>query len=271
MIIKDQRNLNPLQFAWKALAGAPQVMRCAHRFKNWNSVVGQYVRPSSFVESSIATGRENFEIQLWEPSDVQTVWAVFCNCNYQVPEAPAVVLDLGANIGTFSIYAAKVKHAKRIIALEPVASTFAKLQKNISANGLDSIVTCVQQGIGAAPGTRTIYKGTSSPHSSMYFRGDPKFESGQTETIEITTLQSLLDRFNLSSVDVCKADCEGGEVEALLGASDEVLRKIRLITMEYHFPGNISDKSAFFGRLERAGFELAWHSSVGKMATFVRK
>ena len=65
------------------------------------------------VESSIATGRENFEIQLRKPSDVQTVWAVFCNCNYQVPEAPSVVLDLGANIGTFSIYAAKVKHREK--------------------------------------------------------------------------------------------------------------------------------------------------------------
>ena len=174
-------------------------MRCAQRFKNWNSVVGQYVRPSSFVESSIATGRENFEIQLWEPSDVQTVWAVFCNCNYQVPEAPAVVLDLGANIGTFSIYAAKVKRARRIIALEPVADTFAKLHKNIAANGLDSVVTCVQQGIGAAPGTRTIYQGTSSPHSSMYFEAILSLSQGKPRRS-----RSLLCRRSWRSL-ICRA------------------------------------------------------------------
>ena len=80
-----------------------------------------------------------------------------------------------------------------------------------------------------------------------------------------------MERFDVPTIDVCKADCEGGEVEALLAASDDVLGKIRCITMEYHFPSNISDQKAFFGRLERTDFQFAWHSRVGRMATFFRK
>jgi FkbM family methyltransferase len=223
-----------------------------------------------FAAPSTARGRQNFEICLWEPGDVQTVWAVFCNQNYQVPSRPRVVLDLGANIEAFSIYAAKLKQAEKIIALEPVPSTFAKLQQNIDANGLNSVVTCVKQGIGGSNGLRTVYCGVSSPHSSMFYRGDPNFESGVTEQVSITTLQDLFERFELTSVDVCKGDCEGGEVEALLSASDDVLRKIRCITMEYHFPSNLSDRKTIFARLERAGFQFASHASIGQVATFSR-
>jgi hypothetical protein len=65
-------------------------------------------------------------------------------------------------------------------------------------------------------------------------------------------------------------DCEGGEVEAILAAGDETLRRMKHISFEYHFPGNISTESEFFGRLERAGFKCTSKSSVGRLAQFVR-
>jgi FkbM family methyltransferase len=265
-----RKNVSWLQFVARSAAGIPEVLRCALRFKNWRALTREFATLRSFGAPTRALGRENFEIQLWDPGDVQTVWSVFCNPNYTVPEKPRTVLDLGANIGTFSIYAAKLKHAEKIIALEPVASTFSRLRRNIESNGLAEVVTCVPQGIGGTIGRRTVYCGVSSPHSSMFYRGDPRFESGRTEEVSITTLEEVFERFHLTNVDVCKADCEGGEVEALLSASDSVLNRIRCITMEYHFPGNISDKTTLFKRLERAGFHLAWHSRIGQVATFVR-
>jgi len=271
MIIKQQRNLRPAQAIYKAVAGVPQVLRCATYFKNWPAIVQEYVTVRDINSGMRAIGRCGFGLKLWEPSDVQTLWAVFCNCNYRVADRPNVALDLGANIGIFSIYAAKVKRARKIIALEPVAGTFAKLRDNVNSNALNDTVTCIQEGIGDAIGRRSIYCGVSSPHSSMYYRGDSRFESGQTETIQVTTLEGVFDRFGLESVDVCKADCEGAEVEALLSASDDILRRIRCITMEYHFPSRIWDQKTFFSRLEQTGFKLAWHSKIGRMATFLRK
>ena len=265
------RKLSTIQRAKRTLQAIPQIFRCARYFKNWTAIVRWYAQPGSFHLPAVALGRDNFQVHLWEPSDVQTLWAIFCHSNYQVPDNPGVVLDLGANIGVFSIYAAKIKHAARIIALEPVSSTFSKLRENISANHLDSVVTCVPEGVGGSIGPRTIYCGSSSPHSSMYYRGDSRFESGATETISITTLEDLLQRFHLHNIDLCKADCEGAEVEALLAAGDDALHKIKSITMEYHFPAGTSDPQTFFTRLERAGFEPNWQSGVEKTATYVHK
>jgi FkbM family methyltransferase len=265
------RKLTAAQRAKKTLQAIPQILRCARHFKNWTAITRWYAQPRTFNPPAVAIGRRNFQIHLWEPSDVQTLWAIFCHSNYQVPENPGVVLDLGANIGVFSIYAAKIKNATRIIALEPVSATFSKLRKNISSNHLESVVTCIPEGVGGSIGPRTIYCGSSSPHSSMYYRGDPRFESGTTETISITTIEDVLGRFNLQSIDLCKADCEGAEVEALLAAGDDVLHKIKSITMEYHFPAGTSDPQTFFTRLERAGFQPNWQSGVEKTATYVLK
>ena len=268
--ISHQRNLTVGRFVAKAVVGAPEVLRCARYFRNCQAFLRHYVKPRHLDEPFVARGRKGFSITHWEPSDVQTTWAVFCAQNYRIPADANVVLDLGANIGVFSVYAARLMGARRVIALEPVSGTFAKLKQNLASNNLDGAVTAVQKGIAGEAGTRSIQLGVSSPHSSLYYRGDPTFETGRTEDVTITTLDRLFADFDLDQVDVCKLDCEGGEVEALLAADDGVLRRIKCLTMEYHFPGNLSDKQTFFGRLERVGFRCVWHSRVGRMATFVR-
>jgi len=269
-MISHQRNLTVGRFVAKAVAGAPEVLRCARHFRNWKPFLRHYVTPRHLAEPFVARARHGFSITHWEASDVQTTWAVFCARNYRIPKDCNLVLDLGANIGVFSTYATRLMGAKRVIALEPVSGTFEKLKQNLSNNGLESTVTAVRKGIAGAAGTRSIYLGVSSPHSSLYYRGNPTFETGRTEDITITTLDQLFADFGLDQADVCKLDCEGGEVEALLAASDDVLRRIKCLTMEYHFPGNLSDKQTFFARLARAGFRCMWHSRVGRMATFVR-
>jgi FkbM family methyltransferase len=268
--ISRQRNLNVGRFVAKAVVGAPEVLRCARYFRNWRAFLRHYVRPGRLDEPFVAHGRRGFSITHWEASDIQTTWAVFCARNYRIPKNCDLVLDLGANIGVFSTYAARLTGAKRVISLEPVSGTFNKLKQNLSNNGLEQTVTAVQKGIAGTAGTRSIYLGVSSPHSSLYYRGNPTFETGRTEDVSVTTLDQLFADFRLDRVDVCKLDCEGGEVEALLAASDDVLRRIKCLTMEYHFPGDLCDKRTFFARLERAGFRCVWHSRVGKMATFER-
>lgn len=268
--IRRQRNLTPVRFATKAVVGAPTVIACARHFRNWAAVTARYVRPRPMTQPFVAHGRRGFSLTHWESSDVQTTWAVFCAKSYRVPRNPDTVLDLGANIGVFTIYATHVRGAKRVIALEPVRDTFEKLQANLANNKSDASVTVARLGVGGTAGRREVHLGVSSPHSSMYFRGDSRFESGGTEEIEVTTLDRLFQEHALESVDVCKMDCEGGEVEALLGASDDVLKRIRCITMEYHFPQGISDRPTLFRRLESVGFKCAWHSRYGQMAAFVR-
>ena len=139
----------------------------------------------------------------------------------------------------------------------------------MTANDLKN-VRLIRKGIGGASGPRTIYLGVTSQHSSIIYRGSPQFESGSTEQVEIITLDQLFDDLKLRDVDMVKMDCEGGEVEAIMAASDQTLRRMKHISLEYHFPGNISNEVEFFGRLKQAGFRCTRKHPVARLAQFVR-
>src|SRR5689334_4555205 len=53
-----------------------------------------------------------------------------------------IVVDVGGNIGTFSVYAAKVCGASRVITFEPVSDNYNLLRRNVEHNQLSN-VTCV--------------------------------------------------------------------------------------------------------------------------------
>jgi len=55
-------------------------------------------------------------------------------------EGGAVLLDIGANVGTFSVYAAVVKKA-RVYAFEPSSPNFFLLNRNIQLNNINGLVT----------------------------------------------------------------------------------------------------------------------------------
>jgi hypothetical protein len=102
------------------------------------------------------------------------------------------------------------------------------------------------------------------------FRDDPRYESGETEEVEIVALEQIFEELDLKHVDMAKMDCEGGEVEAILQASDQTLRRIKHLSLEYHYPGDISNDGIFFDRLVRAGFRCTHKSRIGRLAQFVR-
>jgi FkbM family methyltransferase len=264
-----ERSIPPWKKYWHGLIRLPQIGRCARLFKNWLRLTQVY-GGGPMTDEFVAQGRSDFTIPLRDPTDVQTVWVVFCTGDYYVPRDFETVLDLGANIGAFSLYATRCRNARRIYAFEPVAETFAVLEENLQMNGVTN-VRMIRKGIGGKSGSRTIYLGVTSQHASIIYRGAPQFESGATEQVEIVTLEQLFDELQLREVDMAKLDCEGGEVEAIMAASDQSLRRIKQLSLEYHFPGDISTEKEFFNRLKQAGFHCARKSQIGQLAQFVRK
>jgi FkbM family methyltransferase len=263
-----ERPLSNWQKFGIGLTRASQIARAAKAFKNWLEMTRIYAGatlPNDFRVS----GRSGFSLPLHAPSDVQTTWVVFCSGEYYLPEGCRTVLDLGANVGAFTLRAAYCGRAEKVYSLEPVAATFAALEENIRSNGVTN-ATLIRKGIGRATEQRKIYLGTASPHSSLIFRGMPEYESGRTEEVEVISLDDLFQELSIDEVDMAKMDCEGGEVEAILAASDATLRRMKHISMEYHFPANISNETELFGRMDRAGFRCRSKSRIGRLAQFER-
>jgi len=168
-----------------------------------------------------------------------------------VSARPGTVVDIGAHIGLFSVFAARKLHARRIISVEPDPANFELLSKNISANHVEG-ATLLNVAIADESGERRIYNNPSnSGGHSFYARG-----ASSRPAIAV----SLTELFKSSGVSECsllKMDCEGAEMEILENAPDELLTTISAISLEYHLDAYLPKRlQKLQKRMEGLGFLL---------------
>jgi FkbM family methyltransferase len=143
-----------------------------------------------------------------------------------------VFYDLGANIGFFSLMAARlVGTGGRVISFEPDAQVAARLRRNIELNGFSNI-TVVEAGVWSA--SEEVCFVPSDPTSPE--GGTGRFVAGQDQTLGTRTRCIALDDFVQSSPppDAIKFDVEGAEIEALRGAKRLLQTQRPWIVCEIH-------------------------------------
>src|SRR5207245_3538172 len=67
-----------------------------------------------------------------------------------------LILDAGANIGMFAVWAAQIAPGARIFSLEPWPSTFKRLNRHIEMNGLADRVVAVNVALAGDSGRRRL-------------------------------------------------------------------------------------------------------------------
>ncbi|HDH53098.1 MAG TPA: FkbM family methyltransferase [Nitrospirae bacterium] len=164
------------------------------------------------------------------------------------PENCKVVFDCGANIGLFTLRAA-LNRKTEVFSFEPNPAVFKRLLKNIDENRLDK-VRPLQAAVGSACKKAAFSSASSSPTGKI--QEETGGADNESVEVEIVTLDSVTDRFGLSSIDLIKLDIEGHEYEALLGAENTLARTGRLV-LEYHGE-ELRDKCGSF--LIDKGFEM---------------
>ena len=168
--------------------------------------------------------------------------------------AGATVVDIGANIGTFTVLAASiVGPTGRVIAFEPVSATFARLQANVALNGLHNVVAC-REAIDGRDGTIEIRIGAKSALSTAYDTIDPA-EHTVTETVPCLSIGGLIYRHHIDRVQLLKVDCEGGEYGIFRSLTPELASRIDQIAMEVHRVGGES-LDALAQTLQSLGFSI---------------
>lgn len=133
-----------------------------------------------------------------------------------------VVFDVGANDGRTVHRLMQHLPGPRIVAFEPVASTFAKLTEETSRYpGVERF----RLALGSETGRRDIFVGEQAALNSLY----AEWAAGdRTETIEMVTLDGFLrDQHRTERIHLLKIDSEGHDLEVLKGAQ-ETLRAGRV-------------------------------------------
>lgn len=145
-------------------------------------------------------------------------------------KAPRRIIDVGANIGVFSILTAKKFPEAAVIAIEPEKSNFEALKENIALSGAKNI-TAVNAAVSTAAGEARLYvSGVNAGNHSLY-------GTGQAQTVKTRRLSEFLP------ADILKLDAEGIEYEIF----KEGVPDFAFIAMETH---NGNDKE-LFDRLEK--------------------
>jgi FkbM family methyltransferase len=156
-------------------------------------------------------------------------------------------VDVGANIGVFSIYFANHCAAEHVYAYEFNPGTFAALQANVAANALEPRrITLVNKAVFSRRARVGMELWVPGNNATCRIQGE--IEDGQGGVEAVTLDESLAG----ATIAMIKLDIEGFEIDALVGAAGILADQRPLVYMECHDPHKPRMQSFMTG----AGYRL---------------
>jgi FkbM family methyltransferase len=251
-----------LMKAFKHLAKIPEIFVCYFTCVNATSLVLGYLRLKKLSYPFVFETRKGQKILLNTFHDLVTVWVVFIRQEYRVDSNCKFILDAGANIGSFSIFASMQAPHSKIIAFEPFPKTFELLQNNIKLNHLENRVKIIPVALGPKDGDVYMDSNPDLPSQS-----NGTVESGLKDGIRvpIKSLKTIYATEQITHIDYFKMDIEGGEHPLISQASSEEFAPVQKFSLEYHPDGSfekIETKLKSFGMKKVKDFQFHQDSGV---------
>jgi FkbM family methyltransferase len=167
-----------------------------------------------------------------------------------------VVLDIGANIGYYTLLAARLVGPKgKVYAFEPDPVNFQLLRKNVEANGYGNVILVNKAVSNKTKATRLYLNETNKGDHRLYDSGDGR----RSIAVEVVALDRFFKQLD-KKVHFIKMDIQGAEAAALEGMKG-LIRANRALKLVMEFePSNLrrfgSDPQKVLQTLKKAGFRL---------------
>lgn len=164
----------------------------------------------------------------------------------KIPQG-SIFLDVGANVGMYSIFAAAVRKAQ-VYAFEPESQNFALLNQNIQSNGLSGKIIGYPLAISNEIALRPLYLSEFSQGGSCHSFGEkvgfdlkPRLETF-TQGSSSATIDHLVDSGSIPCPHFIKVDVDGFEHKVLDGArktlTNPLLREL-LVELNTNLPEHL--------------------------------
>jgi len=201
-----------------------------------------------------------FCFHYFEPEDV-SVFRKFI-------QPGGILLDVGANIGQYSLLASKLAgKTGKIYAFEPGQNIQPRLKKNIDLNGFENIevVPCA---VAATSGEMKFYpanevgnQGVGSLMPAQEFRSNIRSTEGVD--VDVISLDDFCEGRGIQHVDFLKIDVEGYDLEVLKGAEKLMKNNPDLVIMSEVEPINLEQLAIttkdFYAFMKSHAFH-AWYA-----------
>jgi FkbM family methyltransferase len=150
----------------------------------------------------------------------------------KVPNHP-VIIDIGANAGFFTLFAAYRFPGATIFAYEPIACNYRQLKRNAGLNRKARIL-CFQKAVYGYSGDVTLSfdPGDSfTTSASVFSKLDAKLKTVQ---VLCESLTDIFDEHRIERCSLLKLDCEGAEFEILYNCPSTYLHRVDQMAIEVH-------------------------------------
>lgn len=200
----------------------------------------------------ISIDNERFSLSLPKESGVTELFRdIILDDEYWLRSLPASqinnILDVGANIGLFSVAARICFPPANIHAYEPNQDVRKHLDHQSSTFGFCAIY----QAIGKTSGRGTIIKNLQCDTAA-------RVNHDEAGKIKITSLSQAINRYDDKFVDLLKLDCEGYEHQLM--EEKGPWNNCKYLAMEYHLGPEMKPEN-IFSKLQNLGFKILNTSS----------
>ena len=166
------------------------------------------------------------------------------------------VIDVGGQIGSFAIHAARCAVRGRVLSFEPMTENYRLVCENIRLNGFDNVLA-MHRAVLESSGTASLHiaSGPRTGSHSVVLSGVGK----HTETVSTVSLKDIFDENGIETCEFLKLDCEGAEYAILFTLPKSYLDRIDKIAMEFHVSA-VADKrergDKLVSFLQSSGFQI---------------
>jgi FkbM family methyltransferase len=145
----------------------------------------------------------------------------------RVIQPGATVYDIGANVGFFSVIAARLTgEGGRVVAFDPLPSNVAAIRHNAQLNQFEPRIRVEEVAVGATDGAASFVVGATP--------GWGRLGDDGSLAVRVVGLDARIAAGELPVPDVIKLDIEGGEVAALAGLAATLHEHGPVVLVELH-------------------------------------
>lgn len=212
--LRDSLYLNPLEETAK---GRERSLRILQEQRERYKVIRVNTLRFKVDLKDYAFGRKLFLNRIWEDYE--------SGLFFQLLQPGMNVLDIGAHIGYYALFAAqRVGSSGRVFAFEPAPDNFALLAENVRLNRLQNILTAENLAVSdrtqqlalqlseASSGDHRIFA-TSAEDDALFNKNRPR----ATHPVQAIAVDEYLGSKRVSRVDAVKMDVQGAEMNVLRG------------------------------------------------------
>lgn len=150
-----------------------------------------------------------------------------------------IVFDIGAHIGSFSVYAAS--KGATVYSFEPSKFNYNKLLENIKINNYEGKIIPHNVAVTNTVGQTTLFTSDTDGGVNSVSEGNDG-----SVIVDTVTISSMMQKYNLKNIDFLKIDIEGSEYDVLPNLINEEFTKIKVIAGEYHLINSRPGKNFAF-------------------------